>query len=98
MNFDRIANILLAPHVTEKATLVGDTSNQFVFKVAQSANKTDIKQAVEKMFEVEVESVRVLNAKGKQKRFGARMGSRKDWKKAYVRLKTGHNIDYLGGE
>jgi len=98
MNFDRAANILLSPHVTEKATLVGDTSNQFVFKVIQDANKGEIKHAVETMFNVEVDSVRTVNVKGKTKRFGWRMGRRNNWKKAYVRLKPGHDIDFIGGE
>jgi len=98
MNFDRAANILLSPHVTEKATLVGESSNQFVFKVIQNAEKGEIKHAVETMFNVEVDSVRTINVKGKTKRFGSRMGKRKNWKKAYVTLKSGHNIDFVGGE
>lgn len=93
MNFDRAANVLLAPHVTEKATLVGDGSNQFVFKVASNANKSEIKSAVETMFNVEVDTVSTLNVKGKIKRFGSSMGKRKNWKKAYVRLKPGQEID-----
>lgn len=98
MNQDRIATVLLAPHVTEKTAMVGDSSNQIVFKVLKNANKREIKSAVEKLFNVEVASVSVLNVKGKSKRFGQRKGSRKDWKKAYVRLKPGHDIDFLGAE
>jgi large subunit ribosomal protein L23 len=98
MNFDRAANILLSPHVTEKATLIGDASNQFVFKVIQDADKGEIKHAVETMFNVQVDSVRTLKVKGKTKRFGWRMGKRKNWKKAYVKLKPGHDIDFTGGE
>jgi len=98
MNFDRAANILLSPHITEKATLIGDSSNQFVFKVIQDAEKGEIKHAVETMFNVEVDCVRTLNVKGKTKRFGTRMGKRKNWKKAYVKLKPGHDIDFIGGE
>jgi large subunit ribosomal protein L23 len=98
MNFDRAANVLLSPHVTEKATLVGESANQFVFRVIQDAEKGEIKQAVETMFNVEVDSVRTVNVKGKTKRFGWRMGKRKNWKKAYVRLKPGHDIDFIGGE
>lgn len=98
MNFNRAANVLLSPHVTEKATLIGDSSNQFVFKVIPDANKGEIKNAVETMFNVEVDSVRTVNIKGKTKRFGWRMGRRKNWKKAYVRLKPGHDIDFIGGE
>jgi large subunit ribosomal protein L23 len=98
MNFDRAANILLSPHITEKATLVGESSNQFVFKVIKDANKGEIKHAVESMFNVEVDTVRTANVKGKTKRFGTSMGKRKNWKKAYVRLKSGHDIDFIGGE
>jgi large subunit ribosomal protein L23 len=98
MNQERVAKILLAPHITEKATMMGDKANQYVFKVASDANKSEIKSAVEKMFDVQVAAVQVLNVKGKQKRFGARMGSRKDWKKAYVKLKDGHDIDFMGAE
>ena len=97
MNFSLVANVLLAPHVTEKATLLGE-KNQYVFRVASKASKPQIKQAVEKMFEVQVDSVRVLNVKGKQKRFGMQMGQRKGWKKAYVRLKDGQSIDLAGAE
>lgn len=94
----RIANILLSPHVTEKTALVGDSSNQYVFKVLNNANKREIRAAVEEMFKVEVNSVTVLNVKSKTKKFGQRMGTRKGWKKAYVRLKPGHDIDFVGGE
>lgn len=98
MNQERVAKILLAPHITEKATMMGEKANQYVFKVASDADKGEIKSAVESLFTVQVDSVRVLNVKGKQKRFGARMGRRKDWKKAYVKLKDGHDIDFMGAE
>ena len=94
----KIANVLLEHHVTEKATILRAESNQYVFKVARSANKKDIKSAVEQLLDVEVESVRVVNQKGKQKRSGYTLGSRKDWKKAYVRIKEGQNIGMLEGE
>jgi len=94
----KIANVLLEHHVTEKASLLRADSNQYVFKVAKSANKQQIKDAVEKLLEVEVESVTVLNNKGKTKRFGYQFGSRKDWKKAYVRVKDGQNIGMLEGD
>ena len=68
-----------------------------VFKVATDADKTEIKSAVEQLFEVEVTGVRTVNVKGKTKRHGMRMGKRKDWKKAYVTLKEGHDIDFVGG-
>ena len=94
----KIANVLLEHHVTEKGSLLRADSNQYVFKVAKAANKQQIKDAVQKMLDVEVESVTVLNSKGKSKRFGQQMGRRKDWKKAYVRIKEGQNISLLEGE
>ena len=98
MNKDRMPNILLAPVVTEKSTMVGESSNQYVFKVLAGANKGEIKNAVEKLFNVKVDSVQVLNMKGKVKRFGQRLGRRNDSKKAYVRLQAGNEIDFTGGE
>lgn len=97
MNDVRIMKVLLGPHITEKAAIVGESSNQYVFRVAKDATKPEVKQAVEKLFEVEVDAVRVANVKGKTKRTGARMGRRIDWKKAYVRVKAGQSIE-LGGE
>ncbi len=98
MNQERIMKVILAPHVTEKAANVGESSNQYVFKVVPDATKPEIKQAVETLFEVKVDTVRVLNSKGKTKRSGARLGRRKDWKKAYVRVVAGQEIDFIGGE
>ena len=82
MNQERLINLILEPRVSEKSTLVADKHNQFVFKVAGNANKDEIKQAVEKMFKVEVASVQVCNVKGKSKTFKFQQGSRKGWKKA----------------
>ncbi|MCK4587510.1 MAG: 50S ribosomal protein L23 [Gammaproteobacteria bacterium] len=98
MNQERIMKVLLGPHVTEKAAIIGESSNQYVFQVATDATKPEIKKAVETLFEVEVEAVRVTNVKGKVKRSGQRLGRRKDWKKAYVRVKDGQTIDFMGGE
>ena len=98
MNQERIMNVLLGPHVTEKAAIIGESSNQYVFQVRTDATKPEIKKAVETLFEVEVEAVRVTNVKGKVKRSGQRLGRRKDWKKAYVRVKDGQTIDFMGGE
>ena len=98
MNNERIMKVLLAPHITEKGAIVGESSNQYVFKVVTDAKKAEIKAAVEKLFEVSVDSVRVANVKGKTKRTGARPGKRKDWKKAYVRVQAGQTIDFAGGE
>ena len=98
MNKDRLYKVILAPRVTEKTTLIGDQSNQYVFRVASDANKPEIKAAVEALFEVKVESVRVVNVKGKSKTFKMRPGKRSDWKKAYVRVQEGQTLDFLGGE
>ncbi|CAD6877944.1 LSU ribosomal protein L23p (L23Ae) [Methylomonas albis] len=89
----KLASVLYAPIVSEKSSNAADQHNQFVFKVKKSATKLQIKNAVELMFGVEVASVRVLNVKGKIKRFGRTLGKRSDWKKAYVKLQSGHNIE-----
>lgn len=91
---NKLANVLLAPVVSEKSTIAAEESNHFVFKVQKIATKLEIKKAVELMFDVEVDSVQVLNVKGKVKRFGRALGKRSDWKKAYVKLKAGHDIDF----
>jgi large subunit ribosomal protein L23 len=98
MSRERLMTILLGPHVSEKSTTVADASNQIVFRVRRDASKSEVRRAVELMFEVEVEGVQILNQGGKQKRFGRTLGKRQDWKKAYVRLKAGQDIDFLGGE
>ncbi|MRX28710.1 50S ribosomal protein L23 [Kangiella sp. HZ709] len=95
MNQERILKVLKAPHVSEKATILAETDNQFVFKVAVDATKREIKKAVETLFEVEVDSIRTLNVKGKTKRFGMVQGKRADWKKAYVSLKPGQDLDFV---
>jgi large subunit ribosomal protein L23 len=94
MNEARIYSILIGPQVSEKSTLVAEGGNQVVFKVALDASKIEIKRSVEKLFKVKVVQVRVLRMKGKVKanRFGK--VSRSDWKKAYVRLEQGHDIDF----
>ena len=86
---ERLMNVLLAPHVSEKGARLQQDSNQVVFRVRPDANKDEIRRAVELMFEVKVAEVRVANVKGKSKRFGQRIGQRSDWKKAYVRLAEG---------
>ena len=98
MNDERLMRVLVSPHVSEKSTRLGDGSNQVVFKVLRDARKPEIKRAVEKLFNVEVSNVQVLNVKGKRKGFMRSPGKRSDWKKAYVRLKEGHDIDFVGGE
>jgi large subunit ribosomal protein L23 len=97
MNEQRLLKVLLAPHVSEKSTMASETNNAFVFKVLPDSTKAEIKAAVEKLFEVEVQGVRTLNVKGKVKRHGQSFGKRSDWKKAYVVLKEGQDIDFVGG-
>ncbi|WP_197337971.1 50S ribosomal protein L23 [Ralstonia solanacearum] len=93
-NDHRLMQVLLSPVVSEKATLVADKNEQVVFEVARDANKGEVKDAVELLFKVEVESVQILNQKGKQKRFGRFMGRRDHVKKAYVSLKPGQEINF----
>ena len=88
-----LIRVLKAPVVSEKSTMLTEQENKYVFKVKKTATKQNIKQAVEAMFNVKVDSVNVLNVKGKSKRFGRFMGSRSDWKKAYIKLKPGFTID-----
>ena len=87
-------NVVLAPIVSEKSTLVADKHEQVVFRVADAATKPEIKAAVELLFKVKVESVQVLSVKGKQKRFGRMQGRRRSWKKAYVCLAAGQEINF----
>ncbi|PCI22100.1 MAG: 50S ribosomal protein L23 [Piscirickettsiaceae bacterium] len=94
MNQEFLLQLITAPVVTEKTSNAADNSNQYVFKVLSSANKTEIKAAVEKLFDVNVESVKTLIVKGKTKRFGRLMGKRSDVKKAYVRIKSGQEIEF----
>ena len=94
----RLLQVLLAPVISEKATNVADKNEQVIFKVTADATKPDIKAAVELLFKVEVESVQVANVKGKQKRFGRFSGRRSDWKKAYVCLKAGQDIDFTAAQ
>jgi len=98
MNTERLMKILLRPHISEKTTIVAEANKQFTFRVLANASKPEIKQAVELMFDVKVDSVQVLNTKGKIKRFGAMTGKRIDWKKAYVSLKPGFDIDFTGAQ
>ena len=94
MKREQLMNVLIAPHVTEKTSLGMQNHNQYTFRVRRDANKTDIRQAVELMFDVKVKAVQVLNEPGKTRRFGKLMGRTQDWKKAYVSLAQGQTIDY----
>ncbi len=94
MNQDRLYSVLEAAHISEKATIIADATNQFVFKVVKDATKAEIKEAVEQLYGVVVRSVTVLNVKGKVKRTARGPSRRPNWKKAYVRLEAGHDIDF----
>lgn len=93
MNRERLMNVLLGPHVSEKSTTLLSEANQVVFKVRRDADKQEVRRAVEMMFEVDVENVTIANVRGKVKRFGASIGRRQNWKKAYVRLAPGQKIE-----
>lgn len=94
VNNYQLANVLQAPIISEKSTNAAEQDKRFAFKVRTQATKKQVKDAVETMFNVEVDRVNILNVKGKQKRFGRSLGKRSDWKKAYVKLKPGHDIDF----
>ncbi|HKB58487.1 MAG TPA: 50S ribosomal protein L23 [Gallionellaceae bacterium] len=95
---ERLLNVLVAPQISEKATYVADKNEQVIFRVAPDATKPEIKAAVELVFKVNVKSVQVSCVKGKQKRFGRYMGRRSNWKKAYVCLAPGQEINFAAGE
>lgn len=94
---ERLMTVIRGPHLSEKSHVAAE-NNQIVFKVRHDATKSEIRKAVELLFEVEVDNVTVVNVKGKTKRFGAARGQRSDWKKAYVKLAEGSQLDFLGGE
>jgi large subunit ribosomal protein L23 len=98
LNQERLMTVLVGPHISEKATILAEKNNQICFKVRRDSSKKEIAQAVEMMFEVKVDAVQVTNVRGKNKRFGQTMGKRNDWKKAYVTLAEGHDIDFMGAE
>jgi len=94
MNQERLMTVLVAPVVSEKATMIAEKRGQVAFRVLQDATKDEIRAAVELLFKVQVESVQVLNQKGKQKRFGRFNGRRRNVRKAYVNLKPGQEINF----
>jgi large subunit ribosomal protein L23 len=98
VNTERIYQVLMGPRISEKAAISADLNNQFVFKVAVSATKLEIKKAVEKLFNVKVADVRTLNVNGKVKRNKFGLSKKADWKKAYVQLEQGHEIDFAVAE
>jgi large subunit ribosomal protein L23 len=95
---ERLMQVILAPQISEKATMVADKYQQVVLRVVGSATKPEVKAAVEMLFKVEVAGVQIANVKGKQKRSGKMQGRRKDWKKAYVSLKPGQELNFMAGE
>ena len=96
MNAERMHQVLLRPVVSEKSTNAAEANRQVVFEVLENATKAEVREAVEKLFDVSVTAVQVLNVRGKVKRFGKTPGKRNNWKKAYVRLAVGDDIDFLG--
>jgi large subunit ribosomal protein L23 len=97
-NQERLMQVILGPHVSEKSTAAAEGANQVVFRVRRDASKPEIKKAVELLFEVKVDAVSIVNVRGKAKRFGMRSGQRSSWKKAYVRLAPGQDLDFVGAE
>jgi large subunit ribosomal protein L23 len=95
---ERLMQVILGPHVSEKSTAVAESANQVVFRVRRDATKAEIKRAVELLFEVSVDAVSVVNMPGKRRRFGRTMGQQQSWKKAYVRLAAGQDLDFIGAE
>ena len=98
MNEQRLYSVILAPHVSEKTALAAEMEGRHTFRVANDASKFEVRKAIEKLFEVDVKSVQIVNVRGKTKRFGAAEGKRSDWKKAIVRLAEGQDIDFMGVE
>ena len=95
MNDQRLYSVLLAPHVSEKTAVAAEMADRHTFRVATTATKLEVRKAVEKLFDVKVKSVQIVNVRGKNKRFGQSMGKRSDWKKAVVRLVEGQDLDYM---
>lgn len=95
---EKLMSVLVGPHLSEKSSRIAERLKQFVFRVRRDADKSDVKRAVELMFDVKVTAVQVVNCMGKAKRFGRSPGYRQDWKKAYVTLAEGQDIDFLGAE
>jgi len=95
---ERLMQVILGPHVSEKSTAAASSGNQIVLKVRVDATKKEVRSAVEKLFEVKVEPVSIVRIGGKSKRFGTSIGRRSAWKKAYVRLAPGSELDFMGPE
>lgn len=98
MNLERVLKVIVAPHISEKASILTEKRNQYAFEVAPDATKSEVKDAVEHLFKAKVKSVRVVSVKAKKKLFRGVEGSRKKWKKAYVTLHSDQAIDLLGAQ
>lgn len=98
MNDQRLYQVILAPHVSEKTAVAAEMEGRHTFRIANNASKLEVRKAIEKLFEVDVKSVQIINVRGKTKRFGSAEGKRSDWKKAIVRLAEGQDIDFMGVE
>jgi large subunit ribosomal protein L23 len=95
VNQERLFTVLIEPHISEKVSILGDAANQYAFKVARDAKKSEIKEAVEQLFSVSVEKVTTANMKGKAKRNASGVTRKKNWKKAYVTVQAGQALDYM---
>ncbi len=98
MNPERVFTVLLEPHISEKVSILGDTANQYAFKVSKDATKAEIREAVETLFKVDVNKVTTANVKGKLKRTARGETRRKNWKKAYITVAAGQELDYMVAE
>lgn len=98
MNAERLHKVILAPHISEKSTNVAELASTVVFRVTTDATKIEVKKAVELLFDVQVDNVNMVNVKGKRKITARSRGKRSDWKKAYVKLQDGQEIDFIGAE
>jgi len=98
MNDKRLHEVLIRPHVSEKTAMSAELQGRHAFRVAKNATKIEVRQAVQKLFDVDVKSVQIVNVRGKTKRFGQVEGKRSDWRKAIVRLAEGQDLDFMGIE
>ena len=98
MNDQRLYQVILAPHISEKTAIAAEMEERHTFRVANDASKLEVRKAIEKLFDVTVKSVQIVNVRGKTKRFGQAEGKRSDWRKAIVRLAEGQDIDFTGVE
>jgi large subunit ribosomal protein L23 len=98
MKQERLLKVIVAPHMSEKAAIATEKRGEYVFEVASTATKPEVKEAIEQLFKTKVKAVRIVNVKTKPKRFGSIQGYSKAWKKAYVTLEAGQQIDFVGGQ